>query len=149
MSRIKNKLLKIFEIVFNNPLIIIDYFFMRFLTYNYSSPYGFRNSLYKLRVKLNQKLDIKSDFLNNDKVLSLNNKGLLLNIYDLDKLQIKELKKDLSLIDKKNVFSKEGSLTKQVYNSEQLSETYSFLKLATEPEIIKIVSSYLGCLPII
>ena len=43
----------------------------------------------------------------------------------------------------------EGRVIKDYYNSADLAENYYFLKLATDYEIIKLVSNYLGCVPII
>ena len=145
----KKKFIKVLKIFLSNPLVLIDIILMRYLTYNYNSPFIVRDLIYQLRIKLIPKLKNNDSNFKKEKLILLRKNGILLGIKNLKAKEVKRLNEDLIKLNKKSVFSSNGLLSKEVYSSKDLAETYSFLNIATDEELITLASQYFGCVPTI
>lgn len=128
----------------------------RFLTYNYTFPYKFREMLYRFicfsirfiygsissKVKV---ADPTSDAIIDD----LNKFGHSKNTNRISQQDLKSLRQSLAAMKPKIRSNPDNSIAKKVYSSSDLASNYNFLKLATNQQLIECVTSYLGAPPII
>lgn len=131
------------------PWILLDFFIMRYLTYNYNSPYKIRDFIYKLRIKLIPRVEINQNVYKKKDLYNLKKDGILLGVKNLTSKEVEKLNQELTKFDKKSLYNSDGILSKEVFSSINLSENYFFLKLATNDSVIRLVSQYFGCIPTI
>ena len=118
------------------------------LVYRKLFPYYLRNLIFRL-VTLVKNFVVKKHNLNNrslENLEALRESGFV-KLDPLNNFQIDKILTQINEMPFKEVVNDRNEVVKNVYNNEDLVKSFELLSLATNDEIIGVLSEYFGCLP--
>ena len=118
------------------------------LVYRKLLPYRIRAAIYKLILSCKNLIIGKHVVVKplRNKVEELNKDGFL-KLDAIDENKIKEILSDIKQMPIRKIQNSRGELVKEVYCNSNLVESQALLSLATDNDLLSVLSEYFGCLP--